>query len=80
MISTITEIDNLLEEYRERKQFPLVDEQHYWTFLDSQDELQYSEFYYFPEAHYNRAIREALEEEFEDEPQTLESQRRYEQG
>lgn len=63
----MTCLEQLLEEYREQKQFPLQEKQ-YWTFLDTQNELQYSKFYYFPEAHYNQAISKTLEQEFDSLP------------
>jgi hypothetical protein len=36
-------------------------------FLDSQGELQYELFSYFPEAHYQKAVSQELREEWEDE-------------
>ena len=73
----MTDLNQLLEEYREQKQFPLEEKQ-CWTFLDTQDELQYSEFYYFPEAHFTQAIKQTVNEEFGSKLETL-SDQRYEQ-
>jgi hypothetical protein len=55
----------LIDEYLEEKDY-VENRKPYWLFVDAQEELRYSLFNYFPEAHYKIAIDQAFKQEAED--------------
>lgn len=57
-------IDALLAEYAEKKDH-VENRKPYWLFLDTQGELEWGMFNYFPEAHYKQAVDQAFQEEAE---------------
>lgn len=61
----IDDVDAILQEYVEYRL--LFEDKPYWLFLDSQEELKWETFSYFPEAHYNQEISKRVREEWSEE-------------
>jgi hypothetical protein len=58
------DVDDLIDEFLEEKEY-VEFRKPYWLFLDSQEEMEWGLFNYFPEAHYKKAIDQAFQERAE---------------
>lgn len=73
MIPTITDVDELLEEYTEQKQY-VEEEKPYWMNLTGgttfSGPLRFKLENYCPEAHYEKAIDQAFQQKAEQQVKT----------